>query len=188
MKQIENLCRAVEVALHFEMRTPKDFDRLREHIYDRLHEMLSATTLKRLWGYLPNEVEPSVRTLDVVSRFIGYDNYDDFCQHAVTESDDVSHPVMNRHIDVRNDLIKGDNLTIYWLPDRVCHICYEGDLQFVVTDSENTRLKQGDTFSCGLIIECEPLYLSNLRQHDQKPVNYVCGKQGGIRFEIKKNK
>ena len=33
------------------MHTPKDFDYLRERIYEECHEMVSISTLKRLWGY-----------------------------------------------------------------------------------------------------------------------------------------
>ena len=46
-----------------------------------------------------------------------------------------------------------------------------------------TRLKEGDTFECSLIIEGEPLYLDNLSQGNQQSIAYVCGKQSGVLFE-----
>ena len=183
MKQTELLCKTIEQALHQEIRTPKDFDQLRERIFLRLHQMLSATTLKRVWGYLDNEGEPSVRTLDTLAQFIGYKNYQAFCMHSPADGMEPSNLAMNRHLDVNADRAVGECLTLYWLPDRVCHIRYEGDMRFVVTASENTRLKANDTFCCSLIIEGEPLYLSQLQQGDQEQTNYVCGKRGGIRYE-----
>jgi hypothetical protein len=58
-----------------------------------------------------------------------------------------------------------------------------GDLQFRVIASENTRLKAGDTFECSLIIEGEPLYLDHLKQTGQQSISYVCGKLSGVFFE-----
>lgn len=183
MKQTELLCKTIENALHQEIRTPKDFNQLRERIFLRLHQMLSATTLKRVWGYLDHEGEPSARTLDILAQFVGYENYQAFCKYSDRSGLVPSNMAMNRHLDVDADLSVGENLTLYWSPERTCHIRYEGDMRFVVTASENTRLKPGDTFCCSLIIESEPLYLSRLQQSGQQPTNYVCGKQGGIRYE-----
>lgn len=183
MKQIELLCKTIEDALHQEIRTPKDFDQLKDRIFSRLHLMLSATTLKRVWGYLDSEGEPSARTLDVLAQFVGYDNYQAFCKYSDASGLVPSNISMNRHLDVASDLSVGENLTLYWLPDRVCRLRYDGDMRFVVTDSENTRLRTGDTFCCSLIIEGEPLYLSQLQQSGRQPTNYVCGKQGGVRYE-----
>ena len=39
-------------------------------------------------------------------------------------------------------------------------------------------------FQCSLIVEGEPLYLANLLQPGRMASNYVCGKCGGIRFEL----
>ena len=60
-------------------------------------------------------------------------------------------------------------------------------MRFRVTDSQNTRLHEGDTFECSLIIEGEPLYLDNVKQEvDGKirpAIAYVCGKKSGVMFE-----
>ena len=181
----DKLRTAIETSLGHRMQTPKDFDLLRDHIYSRLRILISPTTLKRVWGYLPNTSEPSLKTLDTLAQFVGYQDYDSFCLH--TQDMVSSNPVLSRHINVENDLSQNDTLTLFWQPDRKCAIRYLGRQQFVVTASENTRLQQGDTFLCSLIIEGEPLYLSQLRQGERQPVNYVCGKQDGVRFEIPHN-
>ena len=94
-----------------------------------------------------------------------------------------SSPIMSRRLSVAKELNVGEQLRLTWQPDRVCDIEYLGNLQFRVIASENTRLKANDTFCCSLIIEGEPLYLSQLQQGDQEQTNYVCGKRGGIRYE-----
>lgn len=145
--------------------------------------LISTTTLKRAWGYLSSDSEPGIHTLNTLAQFVGYHNYERFCRQTDADSPASSNPVLSRHIDVESDLLKDDRLLISWLPDRKCSLRYLGGQQFMVTDSENTRLQRGDVFRCSLIIEGEPLYLSHLVQEGQPPVNYVCGKHEGIRFE-----
>ena len=69
------------------MQTPKDFEFLSEQIFDSLHQHISPTTLKRLWGYLPEPSEPRLSTLNLLSEFIGYDSWDAFCNQ---DQEDVS--------------------------------------------------------------------------------------------------
>ncbi len=166
------------------MRTPKDFDLLSSRIYARLHIQISTTTLKRLWGYLSSDSQPREGTLSILSRFLGYQGWEDYCLQAGRTKEQQSQMVMSRHLSVAESLQKGDRLRLTWLPDRTCDILYEGSLSFRVTDSSNTRLQTGDTFHCSLIIEGEPLYLDNLQQQEQPPVVYVCGKKSGVYYEL----
>ena len=180
--EVERLCRAVERVVNRSMSTATDFDHLAESIFQRLHVMLSAATLKRVWGYVPYDGQPSRRTVDILSLFVGFIDFD----HFLAQSEDASQassPVLCRHINVVEDLAKNTEVTLYWYPDRECSMRYLGDSRFVVTASVNTRLREGDTFCCNLMIEGEPLYLSHLRQGDNPLSNYVCGKIGGIHFK-----
>lgn len=179
---VERLCRAVEGAMNQSMTSPTDFDRLAEAVFDRLHVMISSTTLKRMWGYLPHDSLPTRRTLNTLSLFVGFTDFDQFLLYSA-EKGIASSPVLSSHVDVREDLAVNAELTLYWYPDRVCSLRYLGDSRFMVTASLNTRLHEGDTFCCNLMIEGEPLYLSQLVQGDNPPVNYVCGKMGGIHFQ-----
>ena len=179
----EKLCKEIETALHRQMKTPKDFDFLKEKIYERLNILVSSTTLKRLWGYLDESVTPREKTLDVLTQFLGYRDWKEYTQHANNPKESQSSPVMNRKISVKEDLALGDSIRLTWQPDRVCDIEYLGDLTFKVIASENTRLQPGDTFECSLIVEGEPLYLDNLIQGQKQPTAYVCGKKAGVLFE-----
>lgn len=182
MKQ--RLCSEIETALGRRIRTPKDFQYLSERIYSRLHVMVSPTTLKRMWGYLADDVEPRPATLGILARFLGYRDWEDYCAHSAALPETQSSPVMSRRLSVAAELQTGDCVRLAWLPDRVCEVEYLGDSRFRVIASANTRLRAGDTFECGLMVDGEPLYIDNLRQGDTAPVAYVCGKRSGIRFEI----
>ena len=46
------LCEALEAAIGRKMEKASDFDRMAEYVFEKTHEKVSTTTLKRLWGYL----------------------------------------------------------------------------------------------------------------------------------------
>ncbi|MBR1799870.1 MAG: hypothetical protein IJ767_00020 [Bacteroidaceae bacterium] len=77
---IVSLRREIEAAVGRKMRTPKDFDFLSKAVFDKLHENISATTLKRLWGYFKENVTPRHSTLDFLAQFIDYAGWEDYCQ------------------------------------------------------------------------------------------------------------
>ena len=165
-------------------RTPKDFEELRERIYERLHLMVSSTTLKRIWGYLNDNVQTRPGTLDILARYIGYQSFKDYANCNVQYQEEIqSSPVLSRKLNVQDELSVNDKLLLTWHPNRQCEIIYKGNLSFKVLSSCNTRIQVGDTFTCSLLIEGEPLYIDNLYQGNRPPIAYVCGKKSGIRFE-----
>ena len=190
-QQIENyglLRSEVEAALKKKLCTPKDFEYLRERIYARLHTLVSRTTLMRLWGYIEEDVTPRKGTLDILSRFLGYKDWESFQENAKLPKEQQSSPVMSRKLSVSSELGIGEKLRLTWLPDRVCDVEFLGNLSFKVIASVNTRIQPGDTFQCSLIVEGEPLYLDNLRKGDgcssSDSIAYVCGKKTGVNYEF----
>ena len=181
---IASLRREIETAVNRRLATPKDFDALREMIFSRLHILVSATTLKRIWGYLDDNVSTRRGTLDILARYVGYADFEAFENGATADGGELSsNPIMSRRIDVDEQLQPGDLLRLTWQPGRVCDVEYRGERLFCVVASQNTRLCAGNTFKCSLMIEDEPLYIDNLIVDGKAPVAYVCGKRSGIRFE-----
>lgn len=94
IEAIKQLRNAVERTIGKTLETNKDFENLSNSIYDKTHVRISATTLKRIWGYLSENVTPRRYTLDQLARFIDYDSFDAFCASLETdkapESDDSS--------------------------------------------------------------------------------------------------
>ena len=76
---IQRLREAVESVAGRRMQTPKDFDFLSEMVFDKIHQHISPTTLKRLWGYLPESSMPRTSTLNLLAQFVGYSNWEAFC-------------------------------------------------------------------------------------------------------------
>jgi hypothetical protein len=172
---------SIEASIGRKLRTPKDFDILAESIFKKLHQHISPTTLKRLWGYLDENVKPHYSTLNSVARLLGFNNFSHFEQCSMNE-EMASAPVLGTSISPASEIDTNCRLRLTWAPDRVCLIRHLGAGLFVVEQSENTRLMPGNTFECDIIIDGEPLYLDNLIQNNRPPIGYVCGKRNGVHF------
>lgn len=83
---------AIEKVVDRKMKTPKDFDFLSGCIFETLHSNISATTLKRIWGYLAEPTVPRLSTLNLLAQFVGADNWEAFCQQSQNLSS-ASEPV-----------------------------------------------------------------------------------------------
>jgi hypothetical protein len=175
--EIHELKKQIENRLKRKMKTPNDFIFLSGVIWERTHETMSPTTLKRLWGYIEGADETRGSTLDILSRSLGYLDWDDFLKHIDRTSG--SDPVVSKHISV-DDLNIGDRVAVSWKPDRRCIFRYLGNAEFTVEQAENSKLKVGDTFSTTLFILHEPLYLNNLVQGNNPPVPFVVGNRDGL--------
>lgn len=182
--EMNRLRNEVERAVGHKITTPKDFNMLGQRIEARLGKTISAMTLMRVWNYVKSDSAPSPFTLTLLTRFLGYSGMAEFLESTNPEADEVSTTVLSRSIDVKEELLAGDRLLLTWKPDRECEVMYLGGERFKVIKSKKTKLKAGNTFACGLIIEDEPLYLTDLIIGNMPPVNYVCGMNGGVRFEL----
>lgn len=181
-QNIELLKRQTEQMFGRQMATPKDFSKLAENIFNRIHVQVSPTTLKRIWGYLDEPVATRVSTLNILSQFLGYSSWDSFCENAKGSLEPQSNFIINKMVSTET-IPPHAHIRLTWAPGRVCEIVHEGSGLFSVVRSERTKLLAGDTFECRLFIEKEPLYLYNLIHQGQKIPAYVAGKQEGVYFE-----
>ena len=174
--EIYELRLRIETSIKRKIQTPADFDFLRGIIWERTHEQISTSTLKRLWGYVDGVDNARNSTLNVLSKALGYENWDAFILKLKSENVDNSDLVMSESMS-SSDLKIGDRLMIAWQPNRVCRLKYLGDNQFEVMESQNSKLKVGDTFRCGLFILGEPVYINDLRQNNGtgEPKLFVIG-------------
>ncbi len=179
--EIYELRLRIETSIKRKIQTPADFDFLRGIIWERTHEQISTSTLKRLWGYVDGVDSARNSTLNVLSKTLGYENWDVFVKKLKLENPNNSDLVMSESVS-SSDLKIGDRLMIAWQPNRVCVLKYLGDNQFEVMESQNSKLKVGDTFRCGLFILGEPVYINDLRQNNGtgEPKLFVIGNKSGL--------
>lgn len=182
---IERLKEYIENVAGFKMCTPKNFENLAQGILNETGSLLSPTTLKRLWGYLHEKEQqtPRLSTLNILSRYIGYIDYETFCKYQMVDEECESDFLNNRFIKA-DSLSKGQKVKLMWQPDRVITIQYIGLSMFKVLEIKNSKLSPNDIFICNQIVENQPLLLSNLIHENGDPLNYICGKMGGVKFQV----
>ncbi|MBR0024930.1 MAG: hypothetical protein IJP59_10055 [Muribaculaceae bacterium] len=163
------------------MRLPSDFDVVAQVVADATGERISPNTLKRLWGYLDGYRTSRRFTLNVLARYAGHRDWDDFCRNL---SNTAASQIFDSHYIDSDTLRHGARLTLRWHPGRVVTIEYRGNNEWVVMDSRNAKLAVGDTFKCQGFVPGQPLVLNGvLHQGIDHPISYICGKQGGIEIE-----
>ena len=175
--EISELKKRIEQQLKRKVKTPNDFIFLSGAIWERTRQTMSPTTLKRLWGYIEGADETRNSTLEILSQFLGFSNWDEFL--AEIHKDKGSDPVTSPHIKSET-LQVGDRVFVSWKPDRRCTFRYLGNMKFIVEKAENSKLKKGNTFFASLFILGEPLYLSDLVQGNDAPVAFVVGNKDGL--------
>ena len=79
---IEYLKKRVEKQFGEVVGNVKSCQSLSASIYDRCGSRISDSTIRRIWGMLPSPKLPSKNTLDLLSQFIGYKSWEDFCIHS----------------------------------------------------------------------------------------------------------
>lgn len=191
MKDIDDdaiflLKREVENKMGFSLKAPTNFDALIARVQNETNETLSMSTIKRLWGYVSQSSSPILSTLSILSRFLGYRDFDDFCAkeriYTCADSDFISQSggqVKYLHI--------GDELVLKWKPGHFCEIRYEDTNKFRVINAISCKLQKNDTFSTSFIAVGHPLYATELMRGGECLNDYVAGKTFGLQSIIIKH-
>ena len=182
--EIATLRMDIEREVKRKIRTPYDFEFLAGVIWERLHENISPTTLKRLWGYIDGADTTRRTTLCLLAQFLGYADWEAYQASLATRTDVESAAFEGEGVHI-DDLQKGDRVEVTWLPNRRCVFRYEGEAHFVVEEAANAKLHVGDTFDAACFIIGKPMYLDNLKPitNNQSPItnlSYVAGSKNGL--------
>jgi len=169
----------MEQVLGRKLKTPNDFMFCVGAIWEKLHQNLSPTTLKRLWGYIDGADTTRLSTLNILSQFLGYSDWEDYLVCLEQKSESQSGILQQPQI-AASDLQKGTQIEIQWQPNRRCVLEYLGENSFVVLESEHSKLQKGNTFECLSFYLHQPLYIDNLIQDNNPPVSFVVGKRDGL--------
>lgn len=140
---------------------------------------ISETTLERVWGYSTRGYDTvSLRTLDVLSQYGAGCLWAKFCEELEAECESE---LFNVEKVVSSELAIGDRVRIGWLPNRVCEVRYLGDNRFVAERCENSKMREGDTFSCLQFSLGEEATLSDFCRCDSvSSQTYIIGKKHGL--------
>lgn len=178
------LCRAVEDKSGMRVRTSRDFELLAEAIVDSRAGYVSASTLKRLWGYVKDTKGKHVSTLDVLARFAGYPKgYPQF-ELEVREANSLESGYDAKRVLNVMKLAEGELIEVEWLPDRKVVFRHLGDCLLEVVSSQNAKLAEGTRVVCPRIVEGEKLMVDIPGDGTRKPAVYEAGKINGVVWKL----
>ena len=169
----------IEYEVKRRIKTPYDFEFLAGVVWERLHENISPTTLKRLWGYIDGADTTRRTTLCLLSRFLGYQDWEAYLANLAARTDIESAAFSGDGVGI-DDLHAGDYIEVAWLPNRRCVFRYEGDAHFLVTEAVNTKLQAGDQFDTACFLVGKPMYIDRLIRGNEPPTAYVAGAKNGL--------
>ena len=159
--------------------TSTDFNSLELAIQEKTKEVVSYSTLKRLWGYVTLSPTPRISTLDILARYVGYKDYKHFCKELSKRTTEDSGFITSDFLDV-STLKEGDSIQIGWAPNRLVVLKYLGSFKFEVLESTNSKLEPGDTFEIASIIVGYPLYIPHILRNGEYTPSYIAGREGGV--------
>lgn len=159
--------------------TSTDFESLSVQIEHETGELLSSSTLKRLFGYVSMKPIPRKSTLDILARYIGKKDFQQF-REELRHNEVFSSTFFSTKIIHTSDLDEGETLTIGWAPDRLVKLEYLGNYEFTVTDSINSHLLKGDRFFQTDFMLGYPLYISRILRNGEYTPSYIAGMQNGL--------
>lgn len=184
--QYKRLRSRVETFVGYKMQTRRHFDMLAETLFIHTKSMVSATTLRRFWGYQEQSGGVSMNTLNVLARLIDYADFENFVSTAADmPSQSTSEMLAESHVISADRLSIGMRITVTWSPDRKLVLEYIGSETFRVQESHNSKLQKEDTFICCQFVSGMPLFCNRLlRAGFPTTMSYVCGKVGGINISV----
>ena len=142
------------------IRSSADCEYLALDIESLTGEHIGVNTIKRLLGFISDEHNPRITTLNIIARYVGCETWEQFCcmRYAYASS---AFTGKRKEIVVRQ-LELGRRIRIMYFPKRIVDIEYQGDCHFLVLKSENSKLQQGDQLILTHIIERYPLWVSEV--------------------------
>lgn len=176
---IERLKGEVERKFSKRPSNPTDFNGLAMAIHKDVGEGISVSSLMRIWGYVKYSNTPTEAVLDVLARYVGFKSWTDFLNSdKITDSSDF----MQKGVLKGEEIAEGAVLKLSWAPGRVCRIKALGNSRFQVIESQNAKLKEGDTFSCNLFAKGEPMFCTGIMQAsgNKEIPGYVAAKTRGL--------
>lgn len=184
LENLKRLKKEVEDRISFPLNAPDDYSRLSDLLKETSCGSVSATTLKRIWGYISDagaDYRPNAYTVTALCHLIGFKNIEDFCS---AESPLQSRDYTGEYIESQK-LPIGAEIELRWQPNRICVLRHENSTLFKVISVENfTTLRVGDIVECGCFTQHAPVYFPRVFREGTSPTTAMAGSASGIIFTL----
>ena len=177
--ELHTLLREVEKKYGRPLETTNDFRVLSAFIQYECKDIVSVSTLKRLWGYVSQKTTPREGTLNVLSRFLGYEDFRAFRLSRLGEINDSSAYMDVTYLSA-SDVTEGGIVVLGWAPNRMLRIRKTGASQWEIVSSHNSKLQEGDRFEASSFFKGLPLFLPAVLREGQTLPSFIAGKKEGL--------
>lgn len=177
--ELQTLLQEVEKKYGHPLECTNDFRVLSALMEYECKDLVSVSTLKRLWGYVSQQTTPRESTLDVLSRFIGFKSFSDYHISMIGGMGESSGYVDSAIVSAK-DVPDGALLTIGWAPNRILKLRKTGMQEWEVVKSYNSKLQDGDRFEAACFFKGLPLFLPAVMRGTERLPSYIAGKKDGL--------
>lgn len=151
---------------------------LKRSIQEVTGETLSLSTLKRLMGLVASSHLPRRSTLDIIARYVGYPDFAAF--ESIAGDGTLTSEFTEVESMEADDMAPGAELILRYNPDRKLNLRYQGDGWFLVLNSRNSKLKDGDLLKIKQVVRGFELYVADVVRDGKSLGAYIGAKQGGL--------
>lgn len=159
------------------IRYPSDCEEISRDISAKTGNPISVNTMKRLLGFISEEREPRLYTLDLIAKYLGFNNWDVYLM-SIKESGNSEFGKIEE-INVA-DLQANDKIEFHYSPDRMVVARFLGEGMFEVIKAENSKLVVGDQFEAKQFFINYPLYVNDVIRNGHHLGSFTAGKVSGI--------
>ena len=159
------------------IRYSRDCEVLANKIGSQSNCRLSASTIRRLFGFIKETKEVRIHTLDVISNYLGHTSWDELIQ-TLNQEEDIKPDIIT---ELKLSRLKtGDKYSYTYKPDAEVTFECVAKSRFKVIDSKNGQLKKGDIFTANMILLHYPFFIRQADQVNNSFVQVIEGKISGI--------
>ncbi|MBR4801998.1 MAG: hypothetical protein IK041_04225 [Bacteroidales bacterium] len=177
----EQYKRLTESTFGHKLQYSGDYEALSQSILEKAAGQVSVNTLKRLFGFIGPEVEPRVSTLDLLARYVGFDNWA-LLQMWMSKEGNSSFKLDSsgcKEVDCKR-MEKGTVVEFSYNPGRSVTMICLGDGRFQISASSGSKLRQGDVIKISMLCEGYPLVAESVVRAEKEMGMFVAGKTGGL--------
>jgi len=160
-----------------QIRYSSDADELSHKISVATGKNISVNTIKRMLGMIGGEFTPRLFTLDIISVYLGFDNWESLAASTGRIESSLFNP---KDEVIGSTLEEGDMIVFEYAPNRKVTLSCLGCSKFRVIGSENSKLQVGDAIRANFFVVNYPLIVSEVFRDGTCLGNFVAGKAGGL--------
>jgi hypothetical protein len=173
----EIIKKRIEEKSGLRIRSSRDCELLASKIVSESNCRLSASTLRRLFGFVKGTKEVRIHTLDVISNYLGYPTWDELIE--TFNKDKSSSPKIITKI-ISSKLKKGEKYQYLCKPEIEVTLEYLGKSKFKVLSAKNSQLLPDDIFTASVLTLHHPLFILEVERDGKTLGKTIEAKVSGV--------